>query len=97
MKLNTKVDTSGYWLLTTALVQGEHGLWYCYTLDELANKPNDGNNDAFYVTRQNLEVLSTKGDRVLIRGTISISDRFILSGTHHIAVGQLVLPIISRS
>ena len=95
LKLNSEVDTSGYWLPTTALAQGGRGLWYCYALGEPA--PNDGNNNAFYVTKQDLEVLYTEGDRVLVRGTISSGDRVISSGTHRIAVGQLVTPIKSRS
>ena len=97
LQLSTKVDTSGYWLPTTALLQGGRGLWYCYALGEPANDAatNKNKNNVFQVARRDVEVLYTKDDRVLVRGTISAGDRIILSGTHRIVVGQLVNPIES--
>ena len=95
LKLDAEVNTSGYWLPTTALLQGGRGLWYCYALGKPANEAENGDNNAFYVSRRDLEVLYTEGDRVLVRGTVSSGDRIILSGTHRIVVGQLVSPIKS--
>ena len=95
LKLSTEVDTSGYWLPSTALLQGGKGLWYCYALGEPADDVATNQDSVFQVARRDLEVLYTKGDRVLVRGTISAGDRVILSGTHRIVVGQLVSPIES--
>ena len=95
LKLNTEVDTSGFWLPSTALLQGGRGLWYCYTLGKPADVKGSSKNDIYYVSRQDIEVLYTQGNRVLVRGTISAGDRAILSGTHRIVVGQLVDPIES--
>ena len=95
LQLSTKVDTSGYWLPTTALLQGGRGLWYCYALGKPTNDAATNKNNVFQVARQEVEVLYTKDDRVLVRGTISAGDRIILSGTHRIVVGQLVTPIKS--
>ena len=92
LKLNAEVDTFGFWLPTTALLQGGRGLWYCYVLgkpaEDVAIKKN-----VFQVARREVEVLYTKDNRVLVRGTISSGDRVILSGTQRIVVEQLVSPI----
>ena len=93
LKLNAEVDTSGYWLPTTALLEGGRGLWYCYALGKPADNVTTDENNVFYVTRRDVEVLYTESDRVLVRGTISAGDRIISSGTHRIVVGQLVSPI----
>ena len=93
LKLNTEVNTSGFWLPSTALIQGGRGLWYCYALGKPA-KVGESDDEIFYVSRRDVEVLYTEGDRVLVRGTINAGDRIILSGTHRIVVGQLVDPIV---
>ena len=93
LQLSTEVDTSGYWLPTTALLQGGRGLWYCYALGKPADNVETRKNNVFQVARRDVEVLYTQDDRVLVRGTISAGDRIILSGTHRIVVGQLVSPI----
>ena len=94
LKLDTQVNTSGFWLPSTALLQGGQGLWYCYALGKPAKIARGGKNDIYYVSRRDVEVLYTKGDRVLVRGTTGAGDRVILSGTHRIVVGQLVEPIV---
>ena len=95
LQLSTEVDSSGYWLPTTALLQGGRGLWYCYALGKPADDVATNDNNVFQVARRDVEVLYTEDDRVLVRGTIASGDRIILSGTHRIVVGQLVTPIES--
>ena len=95
LKLNAKVETSGYWLPTTALLQGGRGLWYCYALGKSVDDAATNNNSVFQVARRDIEVLYTQDNRALVRGTISAGDRIILSGTHRIVVGQLVTSIKS--
>ena len=97
LKLNAEVDTSGYWLPTTALLEGGRGLWYCYALGKPADDVTTDENSVFYVARRDVEVLYTQSDRVLVRGTINAGDRIISSGTHRIVVGQLVTPIVQRA
>ncbi|HHP7231637.1 MAG TPA: efflux RND transporter periplasmic adaptor subunit, partial [Xenococcaceae cyanobacterium] len=86
LHLTTEIPHSGYWLPTTALVEGARGLWFAYALGEKAATAKD----VFTVERREVEVLATQSDRVLVRGTIREGDRIISNGTHRIVNGQLV-------
>ncbi|WP_052050931.1 efflux RND transporter periplasmic adaptor subunit [Leptolyngbya sp. KIOST-1] len=81
---------AGYWLPTTALVQGEQGLWSVYVAameGEVAT-----------VRRQPVEIVHTEGagdsdapgTRVLVQGLVEAGDRVITSGTHRVVPGQAV-------
>lgn len=81
--------TEGIWLPTTALVPGERGLWSVYVLAE----PETTNPDAptiYTVSRRDVEVVHTEGDRALVRGTLQEGERAITSGTHRIVPGEQV-------
>jgi hypothetical protein len=78
------IDTSGYWLPSTALVKGIRGLWSIYVL-------GDGNAaQGFVVERRDVEVLYTDGERVLVRGTLDGTEKVITNGTNRIISGQKV-------
>ncbi|MGG6238739.1 efflux RND transporter periplasmic adaptor subunit [Nodosilinea sp. AN01ver1] len=74
--------TAGFWLPSTALVQGEQGLWSVYVAE-----PGE---DAAAVARQPVEIVHTEGDRVLVQGLVDAGDRVITSGTHRVVPGQAV-------
>ncbi len=86
LELIEAVDTEGYWLPTTALIQGTQGLWYCYILGK------DESSDQFIAQRSELEILHTQSDRVLVRGTLQPGDQIIHSGIHRITPGQFIRP-----
>ncbi|MGB3201816.1 MAG: efflux RND transporter periplasmic adaptor subunit [Nodosilinea sp.] len=74
--------TAGFWLPSTALVQGEQGLWSVYVAE-----PSE---DVAAVARQPVEIVHTEGDRVLVQGLVDAGDRVITSGTHRVVPGQAV-------
>jgi multidrug efflux pump subunit AcrA (membrane-fusion protein) len=81
--LTNTQPASGFWLPSTALVQGEQGLWSVYVA------AGDRNSEAT-VTRQLVEVLHTESDQVLVQGLVEEGDRIITSGTHRVVPGQTV-------
>lgn len=96
LELAERVPTSGYWLPTTALVEGGSGLWSCYIVGEsveLDNLANADGESAFPVEQVDLEVLYTESDRVLVRGTLQEGDRVIIEGTHRLVPKQFVHPV----
>lgn len=90
LNLSLSIPTSGYWLPTSALVEGSRGLWFCYVLGENVGE------QVFTVERQEVEVLHTQSDRVFVRGTLEPGDRIITNGTHRVVIGQRVQPVASR-
>ncbi len=95
LKLVELIPTSGYWLPTTALVQGGRGLWSCYVLGEPAQLESIASEatNIFHIQRRDVEILQTESDRVLVRGTLQAGDEVIVNGTHRLVPGQLVRPI----
>lgn len=86
--LTNTQPANGFWLPSTALVQGEQGLWSVYVALD-AGAAGDRAAEAT-VTRQPVEILHTEGDRVLVQGLVEGGDRVITSGTHRIVPGQTV-------
>jgi multidrug efflux pump subunit AcrA (membrane-fusion protein) len=97
MELTETVNAQGFWLPTTALVPSVQGLWSVFVLSSNPVNPQELNmteeNDIYKVEQQQVEILDTKGDVVLVRGTLQPGERVIVSGVHKIALGQLVYPI----
>ncbi|HIK46665.1 MAG TPA: efflux RND transporter periplasmic adaptor subunit [Leptolyngbyaceae cyanobacterium M65_K2018_010] len=83
--LSQTLPTDGFWLPSTALVQGEQGLWSVYVANPIA-----GAAASPQVTRQPVEIIHTEGDRVLVQGLVQPGDRVIISGSHRVVPGQVV-------
>lgn len=89
--LTSTQPANGFWLPSTALVQGEQGLWSVYVAT------GEGDAEAT-VARQPVEILHTESaadsdsaeTRVLVQGLVQRGDRVITSGTHRIIPGQTV-------
>ena len=81
------IHEGGFWLPTTALVEGPRGLWGCYVIE-----PSNENTDTYKVVQRDLTILHQTSDRVYVRGTLQHGDRVIRSGTHRVVSGQLVVP-----
>ena len=82
VKIDQDSTANGYWLPINALVKGDKGLWSCFAVVE-------GDNNS-KVERRYLELLETREDRVLVRGTIKPGDTIVIDGTHRLIPGQLV-------
>jgi RND family efflux transporter MFP subunit len=93
--------TEGFWVPSTALVQGEKGLWSVYvvtegktsgetTSAEFADSPEPMTAAAWKVARRHVEIIHTAGERVLVQGLLQPGDQVIPSGTHRIVPGQSV-------
>jgi RND family efflux transporter MFP subunit len=84
-------EAEGIWLPSTALVAGERGLWSVYVLTEPASDSQAPLPSAVYpVSRREVEVIHTEGDRVLVHGTLQPGERAIAAGTHRIVPGAYV-------
>jgi len=77
-------QTSGYWLPLEALSRGMRGLWACYAV-----VPSD-EPDGHTLEQRQLEILSTEGDRALVRGALRPGDLVVRSGVNRVTVGQRV-------
>lgn len=81
--LDETVHTEGIWLPTTALQRGDRGLWSVYVA-----KPTE--KQTHIVQRRDVEVLYTRGDQSLIRGTVQAGELIIIGGGHRVVPGQRV-------
>ncbi len=84
----TLADTQqaeGFWIPSTALAQGEQGLWSVYVAT-----PAPGDASAWEVARRHVEIVHTAGDRVLVQGMVQPGDQVIPAGTHRVVPGQTV-------
>ena len=85
----------GIWLPTSALVPGERGLWSVYVLTEpesAAESASDGVPETYVVSRREVTVVHTDGDRSLVQGTLQTGEPVIAAGTHRIVPGERVQP-----
>ena len=87
LQLEETVEQSGFWLPTTALSEGERGLWSCMVV--VPDSPSSAS-QSLRVDRRDVEVLHTESNRVLVRGTLNAGDRVIARGTHRVSTGQVV-------
>ena len=85
LALTDTQKAEGFWIPSTALVQGEQGLWSIYVA---SLSPKD--NATWEVARRHVEVVHTEGDRVLVRGMVQPNDQVISSGTHRVVPGQTI-------
>ena len=89
LQMEEMVAASGFWLPITALTEGDRGLWSCLVAvaDESRSSPGQS---LFRIARRDVELLHTKSDQVLVRGTLNSGDRVVTRGVHRVSVGQLV-------
>ena len=98
MELQETVEAEGFWLPTTALVPSVQGLWSVFVLSPNPVSAKDINSDAvdtsnvYQVEKRDVEIVDTKGDRVLVKGTLQSGEQAITSGIHKITLGQFVRP-----
>ncbi|MFQ3613295.1 MAG: efflux RND transporter periplasmic adaptor subunit [Cyanobacteriota bacterium] len=81
--LTERIPSDGFWLPTTALVPGARGLWTVYTVAPAES-------GQWQVQRQEVEILHTETERVLVRGTLQPGDQVIAEGSQRLVPGQVV-------
>jgi len=82
----TRIDTPGFWVPLTALLEGPRGLWQVLVAE--AQAPADGV-DYQLVTRT-LEILYADGNRAYVRGTLAAGDLLVSDGLDRVVQGQAV-------
>lgn len=82
LRLSRQIDEPGFWVPSEALVSAGKGLWDCYTVTEESR-----------LRRQQVEVLTTQGDQVLVRGTLREGQTLVVKDTESLVAGQLVVPL----
>ncbi|MGF1575087.1 MAG: efflux RND transporter periplasmic adaptor subunit [Cyanophyceae cyanobacterium] len=85
LTLTERIPSQGFWLPTAALVPGIRGLWTVYTVS-----PTDLEAGQAKVQRQEVEILHTETEQVLVRGTLQPGDRVIAEGSQRLVSGQRV-------
>lgn len=92
LKLEKTINSSGYWLPTTALIRRGRGLWSCYVLGEALDSKSNGsqNKKIFRLQQRGVEVLYNETDKVFVDGTLEDGDKVVINGTHRLVSGQLV-------
>lgn len=85
IQVTSTVDTSGFWIPTSALVKGVRGLWSVMVITP------ESTGTGFRTQKRDVEVIKTGSNRVLVKGTIDEGDQIVVDGVHRIAEGQLVI------
>lgn len=81
----TLTDTrlgEGYWVPTTALVEGMKGLWSIFVVEN--------QNGVQRIARRSAEVIHAETSRVYITASLGETGLLVASGTHRVVPGQIV-------
>jgi len=87
ISLTSKVESSGFWIPTSALSKGVRGLWSVMVVGK------DESGEGCRIQRRGIDIIKTESARVLVKGTIVEGDQIVVDGTHRITDRQLVKPI----
>ncbi len=86
IQISSTVNSSGFWIPTSALANGIRGLWTVLVIVP------DPSGKGFRVEKRDIDIIKTDSNRVLATGTIENGDRIIVNGIHRVGEGQWVLP-----
>lgn len=90
LSLPESVSISGFWVPIVALTKGNRGLWSGFVLESSPLSTPQQPAKTYKLIKQDVEVLHTESDRVLVRGTLKPGDKIVASGVHRLVPGQLV-------
>ncbi|VAV90272.1 hypothetical protein MNBD_ALPHA01-2120 [hydrothermal vent metagenome] len=85
LSITKNIKQTGFWLPGGALAESRRGLWSAYSLKPYGNSSEYGT-----LSRQELQLLYTDGNRVFVRGTLENGNRIVSAGIHRLVPGQLV-------
>ncbi len=80
--LDYEKKDEGFWLPVPAIEPGLRGLWECYVVED-----RDG---VTVATRRPVEVISTEGDRVLVRGSVAEGEQVVTTAIQRLSDGHPV-------
>jgi RND family efflux transporter MFP subunit len=86
IQVTSSINTSGFWIPTSALTKGVRGLWSVMVITP------EESGTRFRARKRDIDIINTDSNRVLAKGTIEDGDRIIINGVHRVAEGQLVIP-----
>ncbi len=81
LRFDEEIAEPGFWLPVSALAHGDRGLWASFALVETEHP-------RYRIERRDVEVIHTRGDEALVRGTLSDGERVIDRGLHRVVPGQ---------
>lgn len=87
LKLDARIDQSGFVVPCSALVPGARGLWNLFVAVPDTSPDAAGN---FKIEQRNAEVLHTLDEASLVRGTIAEGELVLIDGVHRVVAGQPV-------
>ena len=80
----TPIEASGFWVPTSALAQGQRGLWSVYVLEP-------GEDGVDRLQSRAVEAVRIEADRVFVRGAVADGEWVLASGVQRITPGQRVV------
>lgn len=83
LQVEHQIEAQGFRVPASALVKSERGLWSLYIIQ-------NSKGDSHQVKRADVELIHTDGNEAFVRGALSTSTQFILSGIHRVVPGQQV-------
>lgn len=96
IELTRTVEGEGVWLPSTALVGDVRGMWSCFVLEKVPEATAGGTN-VYRTRREDLLILHTADDRMLVRSALPVDSLVIMAGVDRVAPGQLVTPSVLNS
>jgi len=85
LAVETAIDTDGFWVPVSALVEGRRGLWSVYVLEP--------EGQAYALESRMVETVRIEAERVFVRGAVSQGEQILASGLQRVTPGQLVIPV----
>ena len=84
-------DKSGFWVPSSAMVRGDGGSWSVMKVVSRSQNAQAGN-QTFATKLVDIRIDQTRGDLVLVNGSIDDGDLVVARGLHRIVAGQYVVP-----
>lgn len=88
-----EVEQRGFWIPTTALIEGKRGLWSLFTaIPPVSSNQADLDTPPIYsVERRTVQVHHTGNDRAYISGAVGEDDRIVIAGASKLVPEQKVV------
>ncbi len=89
LPLSLDIAQPGFWLPTSALAEGDRGLWSLY-LAEADDSAPAGLAASHRISRRGVELVHQESGRVFVRGRLRDGEKVVSSGLHRVVPGQWV-------
>lgn len=84
IELAREFESEGFWVPTSALVEGDHGLWAVLSVESVEDD-NQG-----VLSRRDVEVVQVDSERAFVRGTLDSGTKIVSRGAQRLTPGQSV-------